>query len=278
MMPPKLGIIAGGGLLPVRLAQYCLDTGRAVFAVLLAGQATETDFTGVPHATYRLGAAGGVIKRFRAEGISTLVFAGHVTKPKLADVRPDLWSAGFLLKTGVFGGGDDNFLQALIRALEGEGFTVIGADDIAPDLLAPAGCMTKASPTDVNMQDIRAGLAAARVLGARDAGQAVIAAEGKIVAEEDSRGTDAMLADAIGKRAAGGVLVKCMKPGQERRADLPAIGPETVAGVRAAGLAGIAVSAGHALILERDACISAADAAGVFIVGVPLEDAEITRD
>jgi DUF1009 family protein len=278
MMPPKLGIIAGGGLLPVRLAHYCLDTGRDVFAALLAGQVNEADFAAVPHATYRLGAAGSVIKRFRAEGISTLVFAGHVTKPKLADVRPDLWSTGFLVKTGVFGGGDDNFLQALIRALEGEGFTVIGADDIAPDLLAPAGCLTKATPTDANMQDIRAGLAAARALGARDAGQAVVATDGKIVAEEDRRGTDAMLADATRKRAKGGVLVKSMKPGQERRADLPAIGPETVAGVSAAGLAGIAVSAGHALILERDACIAAADAAGIFIVGVPLDGSEFSCD
>lgn len=277
-MPPKLGIIAGGGLLPVRLAQYCLDNGRDVFAALLAGQAIEADFAAIPHATYRLGAAGSVIKRLRSEGISTLVFAGHVTKPKLADVRPDLWSTGFLVKTGVFGGGDDNFLQALIRALETEGFTVIGADDIAPDLLAPAGCLTKVAPSDANMQDILTGLAAARALGARDAGQAVVAAAGKIVAEEDRRGTDAMLAGAALKHALGGVLVKSMKPGQERRADLPAIGPETVAGVSAAGLAGIAVSAGHALILERDACIAAADAAGVFIIAVPLDEPELPRD
>jgi DUF1009 family protein len=271
MMPPKLGIIAGGGMLPIRLAEHCLASARPVFAVLLAGQARAEDFTAVPHATYRLGAAGGAIKRLRAEGAEVLVFAGHVRKPTLAEVRPDLWSARFLVRTGVFGAGDDNFLHTLIRALEGEGFRVVGADDVAPELLAPAGCLTARAPDASNTRDIEIGISAARALGARDAGQAVVAAGGRTVAEEDSRGTDAMLAGLAGGSAAGGVLIKVLKPGQERRADLPTIGPETVASAKAAGLAGIAVSAGDALILERDACLAAADASGIFIVGVSLD-------
>lgn len=270
MMLPKLGIIAGGGVLPTHLAHHCLKSGRAVFAVLLAGQAVSEDFAGIPHAEFRLGAAGAAIKRLHAEGAETVVFAGHVHKPPLSTLRPDLWSARFLVKTGLFDKGDDTLLQALIQALEAEGFTVVGADDVAPGLLAPAGCLTKAAPSAECEGDIETGIAAARALGARDAGQAVVVAGGRVVAEEDRRGTDAMLRDIATGMPTRGVLVKVLKPGQERRADLPTIGPGTIVEVARAGLSGIAVSAGDALIVERAACVAAADDAGIFIFGVPL--------
>lgn len=274
MMPPKLGIIAGGGALPIRLSEHCLEIGRAVFAIILDGHAAEADFAAVPHATFRLGAAGGAIKRLRAEGVQALVLAGDVRKPSLGQLRPDLWSAGFLVRKGVFDHGDDSLLSAVIQALEGEGFSVIGADDIMPELLAPAGCMTAAAPTPENAADIEVGISAARALGARDAGQAVIVLGGRVVAEEDRRGTDAMLAAAAGKGVSGGVLVKRLKPGQERRVDLPTIGPATIAAATAAGLAGIAVSAGDTIIMERETCIAAADRAGIFVIGMaPRDDA-----
>ena len=271
MMPPKTGIIAGAGDLPRHLAQLCLETGRDPFVILLEGQAREADYAGFAGAVYRLGAAGAIIKRLRSEGVQAIVLAGPVKKPSLATLRPDFWSACFLLRTGVFSKGDDTLLQTLIRALEDEGFQVIGADDIAPELLMPEGCLTARTPNLDETRDIEVGIAAARALGARDAGQAVVAAGGAVIAEEDRRGTDAMLNDLQGEAHRGGVLVKTVKPDQERRADLPTIGVDTVTAVKSLGLAGIAVSAGDALLLQREQCIAAANAAGIFIVGIPLD-------
>lgn len=271
MMPRKLGIIAGGGPLPLTLAHHCRDNGQSVFLVLLAGQADAVDYAGLDFAEFRVGAAGGMIKRLHGEGVEDLVFVGGVKKPPLSAVRPDAWAAKFLLKTAVFSKGDDTFLKTLVSALEEEGFKVRGVDELMPELLAPKGCVTEKSPTTGDLRDIEVGTAAALALGARDEGQAAVAADGRTLTVEDRAGTAVMLARLAATRPegeTGGVLVKTVKPGQERRADLPAIGPDTVAQAHAAGLAGIAVSAGAALLLERDKTIHAANQAGLFIVGI----------
>ena len=122
------------------------------------------------------------------------------------------------------------------------------------------------------MCDIQVGELAAKALGAEDKGQAVVAKDGVAVAQEDRRGTAAMLNDlAVSghhSEAIGGVLVKVTKPAQDRRVDLPAIGCETIEQAQAAGLAGIAVSAGGAILLDREAIVAAADQAGLFVIGI----------
>lgn len=272
-MPPKLGIIAGGGELPRHLVRYCQSSGRPCFIAVLDGQKDQGDFSDVPHATFRLGAAGAVVKRLKAEQAQALIFAGHVNKPPLTSLRLDMWAANFLLKTGVFNKGDDSFLSALIKALESEGFDVIGADDVDPDLLVGEGCQTEQTPGGGNLDDIATGMAAAKTLGARDEGQAVVAANGQVIGREDRRGTDAMLDDLpqaqTGAKGRSGVLVKMMKPNQERRVDLPTIGPDTIERAARAGLAGIAVSAGNALMLQREDTLQAAERTGLFIIGMP---------
>jgi UDP-2,3-diacylglucosamine hydrolase len=268
-MPPKLGIIAGGGALPRLLVQHCQDAERPIFAVLLKGQADEGDFDSIPHATLRMGKAGSIIKRLHHEGVTELVLAGTITKPSWLALMPDFWTLSFLLQSGTFSKGDNTLLQALISALENVGFRVVGADDILPELLTPTGCLTNKTPNAEHQKDIDAGIKAALNLGSRDQGQAVVSALGRIIAEEDRRGTDAMLTDlnnGTGLRATGGVLVKLLKPNQERRVDLPSIGPVTIAKAQAAGLSGIVLTAGGSLIFERQAVIEAANRAGLFIV------------
>ncbi|MDD9879098.1 MAG: UDP-2,3-diacylglucosamine diphosphatase LpxI [Magnetovibrio sp.] len=271
-MPPKLGIIAGGGALPRHLVQHCLNSGRAFFVVALKGQADDGAFAAVDHVDVRLGAAGETIKQLRQHGAEDLIFAGAVRKPSLSELRPDLWTARFLARTGAYQLGDDGLLGALIDYLEAnEGFRVLGVADVMADLLAPAGVLTSAQPDAGAERDIGIGIAAARDLGRRDIGQAVVTAAGRLVAEEGRSGTDAMLAGLAGE-GADGVLVKAVKPNQERRADLPAIGPQTIENAARAGLKGIAVEAGGALILELDETIRAADAAGLFVVGAAPTD------
>jgi len=263
----KLGIIAGGSLLPEILVQRCRAAGRPVFVAVLKGQGDPARFPDAETESFRLGAVGAVIKRLKAQGISEIVLAGAVRRPKATDLIPDLWTTRFLARTKALGLGDDGLLKAVLRVLEGEeGFHVLAPHDIAPDLLTPAGTLGAHAMPDDMRRDLVAGIAGARDLGRRDAGQAVIAAGGRVVAEEGAEGTEAMIA-AAGNEARGGVLVKAMKPGQEPRVDLPAVGPDTVDQALAAGLRGIAVEAGRSLTLDRDEMMRRADVAGLFVRG-----------
>jgi DUF1009 family protein len=166
--------------------------------------------------------------------------------------------------------GDDRLLGVVVQELEGEGFRVIGVDDVCRNLLAPEGPLTRARPDGVAGRDIALGIEVARRLGELDVGQAVVVQQSHVLGVEAAEGTDALLRRCAGLRreGPGGVLVKVKKPQQERRADLPTIGAETVRGAAAAGLRGIAVEAGHTLVVDRRRTVEDAAAAGLFIVGV----------
>lgn len=273
-MPARLGIVAGGGTLPKRLIEACRATARPFFVVALEGQADPAALADVPHALVRLGAAGEAIARLRSEGCAELVFAGSVHRPSLADLRPDGWTAWFLARTGAFALGDDGLLAALVRALEGEeGFRVVAVETVLPELLAREGAYSRLTPTTEDKTDIAAAVAAALDLGARDLGQAAVARDGYVIALEHSDGTDAMLAGLAEDPAPTpprGVLAKVRKPGQEARVDLPAVGPETVRMAARAGLRGIVVEAGGALVADAAELARAADEAGLFVAGVKL--------
>ncbi len=271
-MPPKLGVIAGGGPLPLRIVEKCRQDGRPVFAVALEGQADALDYNDTNHVILRLGAAGAAIKRFRAEGCDALVMAGWVRRPSLSELRPDWWTVRFFAASGADALGDDGLLKALLVALEKEGFTVIGADEIVPELLMPLGVVAGGEPTQDIRNDIAAAVSAARDLGRRDLGQGAVVRDGKIIAEEAADGTDAMLKRLTEAGNKGGVLAKVLKPGQERRVDLPTIGPETVRNAARAGLSGIVVDAGNAFLMDAAATRAAAKDAGLFVVGSPAEE------
>jgi DUF1009 family protein len=263
----RLGIIAGGGLLPEILVQRCRAAGRPVFVAALKGQGDAARFADAEVETFRLGAVGAIIKRLKSLDITEIVLSGAVQRPRAADLIPDLWSARFLARTKALGRGDDGLLTAILTALEErEGFRVLAPHELAPDLLTPTGALGARELSPDMAADLAAGIAGARSLGRRDAGQAVIAAGGRVVAWEGPEGTKAMIT-AAGPDARGGVLVKAMKPGQEARVDLPAVGPDTVDQALAAGLRGIAVEAGRSLTLDRGEIIRRADAAGVVVHG-----------
>jgi len=271
-----LGILAGSGALPGRLIEACAKTGRPVFVLAFTGAADPAVVEKVPHAWIRLGQAGTGLAILRARGVRELVMAGGVQRPSPLALRPDWRTLKFYAALGWRALGDDSLLRAAIRALEREGFAVVGAESILTQDLAPDAPVGRIVPEPTVATDIALGLAAAREHGARDKGQAVVVAAGRVVDREGTDGTDALLRRCIG-RAAGGVLVKTSKPGQERRADLPAIGPGTVAAAAAAGLKGIVVEAGATLLIDRAAIVQAADRAGLFVVGtrVPQSPAEV---
>lgn len=272
MTTPKLGIVAGRGSLPSRVIAACRDAGRPHFVVAFEGITEADAIAAAPHAWVRLGAAERTLGLLRTAGVADVVLAGPVGRPSLARLALDRRA----LKLALGGRrGDDGILSRIVREFETEGFRVVGIDDVLVDLVAPAGVLGRHAPDDEAEADIAAGLAIAAALGALDVGQAVVVQEGLALGVEAVEGTDALIARcaALGRGGPGGVLVKIKKPGQERRADLPTIGVGTVAAAAAAGLRGIAVEAGETLIVDRAATVAAADAAGLFLVGIARETA-----
>ena len=274
-----LGIIAGGGPLPGQVAAAARAAGRAVFLVALEGYAEPSVISGLPHETIRLGAAGPILAALRARGCRDLVLAGPVKRPSLFDIRPDAEGARLLARIGRAAfAGDDGFLAAIVRVLGEEGFHVLGVHEVMREarheILGPRGLLTQAAPDAAAMADIKRGIAVLSALGAADIGQACVVQQGIVLAVEAVEGTDAMLARAGGLRrpGAGGVLVKLTKPAQDRRADLPTIGPDTIRHAREAGLRGVAFEANGTILLQRETSTAMAEAAGLFLLGVePLK-------
>jgi DUF1009 family protein len=270
-MPRRLGIIAGGGVLPAKVAAAARAGGRAVFILGLEGFADPAVLAPWPHEIQRLGAAGRIIAALREHRCQDLVMIGPVRRPSLLDLRPDAEGAKLLARVGRAAfAGDDGLLAAVIRVLTEEGFRVLGAHEIMREVVAPSGVLTKAKPDAQAMTDINRGVQVARLLGAADVGQGCVVQQGLVLAVEAIEGTDAMLAraGAFRRDGVGGVLVKLPKPGQDKRADLPTIGPDTVRNAAAAGLRGVAFEAQATILAEREACLAAADAAGLFLLGL----------
>lgn len=271
-MPPKLGILAGGGDLPARLVDACRAQGRPFFVLAFEGHADPGAFPEAPQAWIRLGEAGKGFQILHENGVEDLVMAGPVRRPSLRDLRPDWRTARFFARLGLRALGDDGLLKAVIAELEDDGFHVVGIHDILQDVLAEEGVWGRHRPDDAAQADIRRGIEVCLGLGGLDVGQSVVIQQGIVLGVEAVEGTDALIRRCGDLRRAGpgGVLVKLAKPGQERRADLPTIGPRTVESCQAAGLRGIAVQAGATLIVNRPELLDAADRAGLFLCGVPL--------
>ncbi len=269
---PGLGIIAGSGALPARVASAARAAGRPVFIVALEGFADRAALAPFPHEIARIGAGRRILELLRANHCRDLVLIGGVRRPSFFELRPDAEGAKLLARIGkaAFFGGDDGLLAAVVRVLGEEGFRVLGAQDILAEVQAPTGLLTRAAPDAQAMTDIARGVAVARALGAVDVGQGCVVQQGLVLAVEAIEGTDAMLARCapLARPGPGGVLVKLVKPGQERRADLPTLGPATVRGAVAAGLRGIAFEAGGTLIADRTAALALADEKGLFVLGL----------
>lgn len=279
--PAPLGILAGSGNLPAQVAEAAMAAGRAVFIVGLDGHAEPQVLAPYPHEFIRFGAAGRIIAALREHGCRELVMIGPVRRPSLFHLRPDVEAAKLLTRIGRAAfAGDDGLLAAVIKILHEEGFSVIGAQTILSEALGPRGLLTRAAPDAAAMADIGRAITVARALGAVDVGQGCVVQGGLVLAVEAAEGTDAMLSRCapLARSGAGGVLVKLVKPGQDRRADLPTIGPGTVRGAAAAGLRGVAFEAGGTILADRAALVADADAAGLFLLGLDPDDPSITGD
>lgn len=275
---PKLGILAGGGELPLRLIEACIAQNRPYFVLGFEGAADKEALGNALHAQVRLGAIGEALDTLKAADVKELVLAGRIKRPSLANLRPDSTGAKLLAKIGAsFFSGDNSLLTSVVGYLESEGFTVVGADQILKQLVAPKGLIGRIAPNRDAVRDIEIGVKIVQAIGELDIGQAAVIQHGYVLGVEAAEGTDELVARCAHLRRNspyGGVLVKAKKPSQERRVDLPTIGVTTVEQAALAGLAGIAIEAGGALILDRQGVALKADTLGLFIVGFSLETKE----
>lgn len=273
-----LALICGGGSLPLTVAEAAAARGREVLMFALSGIADPAVVARYPHHWLYVGQAAKFLRLARAAGCRDVVFIGSLVRPGIWQFRPDLWLICRIpALVRAFRGGDNHLLSGVGRIFEQQGFHLIGAHDVAPEILIPEGTLGRVQPSERDRADIALGFDYLRASGPFDIGQAVVVAERRILAVEAVEGTDRMLARVaalrkdgrLGVRAGIGVLIKAPKPGQDRRFDLPAIGPRTIEGVSGAGLAGIAVAAGSSIMAEPERLVAAADRANVFVIGAP---------
>src|SRR4029077_9284791 len=272
-----LAIVAGGGSVPVAVAQAVERSGRRVVLFPVRGWADPAAVEKFTHHWLALVQAGRFLRLARAEGCRDLVFVGTALRPPLRSLRMDWLTLRLLPRImRAYRGGDDHLLSSIARGFEDYGFRVLGAHEVAPEILMPEGPIGSLRPSERDQADITRALALLTATGPFDIGQAAVGAENNVLAVEAAEGTDAMLGRIADLRAAGriaapsgtGVLVKAPKPQQDRRFDLPAIGPRTVDETARAGLAGIAVVAGGSIVAQPAALATAADKARIFVVGI----------
>jgi len=272
-----LGIIAGGGDLPRAIAESAQEAGRGVCIIALVGSA-EDWVARYPHEWASGGEVAKINNFLRSQNCKEVLLAGKVARPKWSEIKLD--ARGAMRLPGTIAAalkGDDSLLRHLVALFESDGFRVIGAEEAAPGMIAAEGVMGRHKPSDQDMNDVTLAFAVVRKMGELDVGQAAAVCNGLTLAVEAAEGTDAMISrikdlplhlrGTPGKPR--GVLVKAPKAVQDRKTDLPVVGVQTVQNAAAAGLAGIAVEAGGALIVDRRAVIAAADSAGLFVIGVP---------
>jgi hypothetical protein len=273
-----VGLIAGGGVMPFAVADSLSARGINPVLFALRGACDPVRVERFRHHWISVGQIGRAVKLFRAENCRDLVFIGTLVRPALSEIRLDWATLRVIGRVWAsFRGGDDHLLSGIGDILERDGFRMVGIRDVAPDLLMPLGCLTRAVPDHHAVADIARGRDVLLALGRFDIGQAAVVIDGHVVGVEDIEGTDGLLARVARLRAEGriraaaarGVLVKAPKSGQDLRFDLPTMGPRTVEGAAAARLAGIAIVAGHTMVVDPQAMIEAADARGLFVTGVP---------
>jgi hypothetical protein len=272
----KLGLIAGGGGLPLEIAEHCRRIGRPLFVIRLKGFAGP-ELAAFDGAEAGLAELGKCIRLLKREGCAAVCLAGQVSRPDFSALIPD--ARGLTALPGAVKAarqGDDALLRFLVGEFEKEGFRVEGAHEVTGELALTAGPLGAHAPSGEQMGDVLKALEVAREIGRLDIGQAAVVCRGVVLAVEAQEGTAALLERVAalpqalrgGANARAGVLAKAVKPVQELRVDMPVIGPDTVGAAAKAGLAGIAGEAGRLLVIEREATLKAADALGLFIVGV----------
>jgi len=267
-----VGLIAGGGSLPLALANAIKARSHPLVCLVLEGADPELSRLADHAYPLRFGQMEQAVAALRRHGARRVVMAGRVA-------RTDLLERGDPSFRRLLGESADRRDQSVFVRVAAQlsdlGLTVVSPLEFVPELAAASGVLTRRAPTADEWTDIGLGMAVARALAAQDVGQTVVLKRGVILAVEAAEGTDATIRRGAAL-ASGAVVVKAARPEQDPRFDLPAIGLYTVSLLAEVGAAALAVEAGRTLLLDRPAALAAADRAGLAIVGVdPAKTLEV---
>ena len=272
----KLGLLTGKGALPYHVISGAKAMGAETVVLALAGVTNPDDYD-VAGQCFGLAEFGGMVKYLKQQRCTHVCMAGDVGRPDFTKLKPDVKALKYLPGAlSAAKAGDDALLRYLVSIFEKQGFEIISPQELCAALLVADGPMGGVDMAEIHQDDALKACKIARDMGARDIGQGAVICGGLVLAVEAQEGTDEMLHRVAGlpeakrgtQEARKGLLAKMVKPGQEDRVDLPTIGLRTVELADKAGLAGIIVESGRAFCIDRDAAIAAADAAGIFILGV----------
>ncbi len=257
-----LALIAGTGQLPTEVLSHLPE--RPVICALEGF--LPDDLT--PDIVFPLERFGSFIAEIQARGVTEICMAGAVRRPVIDPSRIDAATMPLVpvIQKAIVSG-DDGALRAVISILEDSGLSVRAAQDLAPELLPPLGCLTETQPSDADLADADRAVGIVRAMGAADIGQACVVSKGQAMAVEGIFGTAWMLQSLTQRPdAGGGILFKAPKPSQDHRVDLPAIGPDTVSDAVAAGLSGIVVVKGGVIVLQRNRVVEECNRLGLFLL------------
>lgn len=270
-MSEAVGLIAGSGRLPVLFAEAARAKGFTVHAVALRGEADPQLGAVVASISWaRVGQAAKIRSLLRSKGVAKVAMAGGIDRVRsLRQAWPD---AGMLEVIGSLRSlRDDALLRALAAYFEAGGVRVVAPTELVPEVLAREGRLAGPPLTFEQEKDVALGREVAQALGRADVGQTVVVKGGVVLAVEAVEGTDEAIRRAGRYGGDGAVVVKRVKPNQDLRFDLPAVGPVTLEVMREVGAKVLAIDAGHSVILDGEALFHWADRLGISVVGVRVE-------
>jgi DUF1009 family protein len=272
-MAERIGLIAGGGVLPRLFVEEAKRRGLEVAAVCLRGETDEALAADVFVARWvRVGQLDGIVRALKAASVDRAVMAGSVGRVRaIVSARPDLGALRVAARLRSFR--DDSLLRAVAQYIEDAGVRIVAPTDFLSRLFAPAGHIAGPALDPDQVRDVGVGLEVAALLGKADVGQTVVVRRGLVLAVEAIDGTDETIRRGGRLGGAGSVVVKLSKPGQDQRFDLPAIGPATLRVMREVGARALAVEAGRTLLLDAPELLRVADQAGIAVEGIAREPA-----
>jgi UDP-2,3-diacylglucosamine hydrolase len=263
-----LGLIAGGGVFPLMVADAARDKGLRVVAVAHEGETDPLLAEKVDEIAWiKLGQLGHLLKVLKKAGVTKTVMAGTINKKKMFEnVRPDLRGLTLMSKLAIFH--DDDILRAVAGELQREGIHIVSSAEHLPELLAPRGNLTRRKPNQAEREDVEFGWKIAKELGRLDIGQCVVVRRKTVLAMEAIEGTNETILRGGKLAKEKAVVVKVSKPNQDMRFDVPAVGPDTIEVMAQVNASVLAIEAGKTLIFDKLAMISYADRSRIVIVSL----------
>lgn len=262
-----IGLIAGNSTFPILFAQAARDAGYDVVAVCHAGETESALEPLVHHAEWiKVGELGKIINTFKKHGVKEAVMAGGINRVKLfGGVKLDLRGAALLAR--LRSTKDDVIMRGIASELHGEGIEVVPSTLFMHRHLVELGVLTRAKPTEAELEDIRVGREALRAMSAQDIGQLVVVREGVVVAVEAVEGSDAAILRGGDLGGPGTVIVKYAKSTQDMRFDVPIAGLKTIDSMLKSKARVLALEAGRCLLLDREEVVRRADEQRLVIIG-----------